>query len=124
MRLTTNLDKRVLFFTISAASIVMLALQLKKNKLFISPCWLVGLGDSSYSLYLGHALMITAFYQLGLRDVLVSQPQIVTEMGFLAFIVFMLAASHLYYTYIERPIYLKANNLRLPFTRRSVEPPK
>jgi len=114
-------DTRVLFFAISAASIVMLALQLETNRLFVSPNWLVGLGDSSYTLYLSHVLMITAFYKLGLRDMLASQLQIVIELGFLTFIVFMLAVSHLYYKYIERPIYLKSINLRLPFTPRSVE---
>lgn len=117
-----NQDTRVLFFAISAASIVMLALQLETNRLLVSPRWLVSLGDSSYSLYLSHVLMITAFYKLGLRNMLASQSQIVTELGFLAFIVFMLAISHLYYRYIERPVYLKFIKLRLPFTGRSENP--
>jgi peptidoglycan/LPS O-acetylase OafA/YrhL len=107
-------DTRVLFFGISAASIVMLALQLEVNKMFIAPRWLVSLGDSSYALYLSHVLLITAFYTLGLRDLVALQPQVLRELSFLAFLVFMIVASHLYYRYIERPVYLKAISLTLP----------
>lgn len=114
-------DQRVLFFAVSAAAIVVLALQLEKNKLFISPKWLVSLGDSSYTLYLSHALMITAFYKFGFRDMLAAQSQPMIELGFLAFIIFMLLASHLYYLYVEKPVYRKSINKRLPFTRRHVE---
>ena len=101
-------DTRVLYFGISAATIVVLALQLEANRLFVAPTWLVSLGDSSYALYLCHLFIITAFYQYGWRDDLAAQSPIVMEFGFLALLAYIVFIAHFWYRRVERPLYLWA----------------
>jgi len=102
---TTQHDSRVLYLGVSAAAIVVLALQLEAKGWFVSPRWLVSLGDSSYTLYLGHLFIITAFYQWGWRDELATQSQWVIESGFLVLLVFSAALCHILYRTVERPLY-------------------
>lgn len=101
-------DTRVLYFGISAAAIVTLALQLEVNGLFKAPNWLVSLGDSSYALYLSHLFVITAFYQWGWRDNLAAQSPWLVELGFLALLIYIVLLAHFWYRRVERPLYLKA----------------
>jgi exopolysaccharide production protein ExoZ len=101
-------DARVLYFGISAAAIVTLALQLEANGLFKAPGWLVSLGDSSYALYLSHLFVITAFYQWGWRDDLAAQSPWLVELGFLALLIYIVFLAHFWYRRVERPLYLKA----------------
>lgn len=101
-------DARVLYFGVSAAAIVVLALQLEQNGLFRAPAWLVTLGDSSYALYLSHLFVITAFYQWGWRDGLAAQSPWLVELGFLALLLYIVFLAHFWYRRIERPLYLKA----------------
>lgn len=101
-------DLRVLYFGISAATTVILALQLEVNRIFVAPGWLVSLGDSSYALYLSHLFIITAFYQYGWRDDLAAQSQLVLEFGFLALVAYIVFLSHFWYRRVERPLYLWA----------------
>lgn len=99
---------RALLFGSSAAAIVLMALQLEANNVFRSPEWLVKLGDSSYTLYLTHLLFIRLFVYLGWREWLDSQPQWVTELGYLGFIAAILLLSHALYLHLERPLYRRA----------------
>ncbi|HET6565290.1 MAG TPA: acyltransferase [Xanthomonadales bacterium] len=101
-------DARVLYFGISAAALVVLALQLEESGLFSAPHWLVSLGDSSYALYLSHLFVITAFYQWGWRDNLAAQSPVVVELGFLALVLYMVFLAHFWYRRVERPLYLLA----------------
>jgi peptidoglycan/LPS O-acetylase OafA/YrhL len=105
-------DNRVMYFGLSAAAIVLLALQLEANRWFTSPRWLVSLGDSSYALYLSHSLLIAVFYFSGLRQWLADLPQALTELGFLAVLLYIVFLSHFYYRRVERPIYLWAIGLK------------
>jgi exopolysaccharide production protein ExoZ len=101
-------DTRVLYFGLSAAAIVVLALQLETNRLFVAPNWLVSLGDSSYALYLSHLFFITAFYQYGWRDDLAAQSPLEIELGFLVLVAYIVFISHFWYRRVERPLYLWA----------------
>jgi len=105
---TAQHDSRVLYLGISAAAVVLLAVQLEVNDWWVGPRWLVSLGDSSYALYLGHLFIITAFYQWGWRDRLASQSPFLIEIGFLALLLGIAFLCHLYYRGVERPIYLWA----------------
>jgi len=105
--LQVDTDSR-LYFGISAAAIVTLALQLEANGLFKAPGWLVSLGDSSYALYLSHLFIITAFYQWGWRDNLAAQSPWLVELGFLALLLYIVFLAHFWYQHLERPLYLKA----------------
>ncbi|MDZ4730780.1 MAG: acyltransferase [Xanthomonadales bacterium] len=105
---TADHDARALYLGISAAAMVMLALQLEANRIFISPAWLVKLGDSSYALYLSHLFVITAFYQWGWRDDLAAQSPFMIEAGFLAVLLYIVFLAHFWYRRVERPLYLWA----------------
>lgn len=98
-------DSRVLYFGISAAAIVLLALQLEENRWFVAPRWLVSLGDSSYALYLSHLFVITLFYQWGWRNFLANQPGAVREVGFLALLLGIVLLAHAWYRKVELPLY-------------------
>jgi len=111
---TVQHDSRVLYLGISAAAIVLLALQLEVNEWWVVPRWLVSLGDSSYTLYLGHLFIITAFYQWGWRDQLAAQSQLVIEAGFLALVLLTAFLAHLYYRGVERPMYMWAIGRKRP----------
>ncbi len=118
---TAQHDSRVLYLGISAATTVLLALQLEVNKWWVGPRWLVRLGDSSYALYLGHLFIITAFYQWGWRDALAAQSQFTIEAGFLALLLLIAFLCHCYYRSVERPLYLWAIG-RKPRSTQSPNP--
>jgi exopolysaccharide production protein ExoZ len=98
-------DMRFLIFGISASFTVILALQLEKNSIFTASGLLTKIGDSSYTLYLSHLLFLSALYFSGLRDYLNMQPQLITEWGFVLFIIASIYISHYLYIYFERPTY-------------------
>jgi len=101
-------EVRAMCLGISAAGLVLLALQLESNKIFVVPQWLVSLGDSSYSLYLSHLFVIAAFYQWGWRDELAAKPQFMIELGFLALLFYIVFLAHFWYRRLELPLYRKA----------------
>lgn len=101
-------DIRALCLGLSAAGLVLLALQLEFNKIFVAPRGLVSLGDSSYSLYLSHLFVIVAFYQWGWRDELAAKPQFMIELGFLALLFYIVFLAHFWYRRLELPLYRKA----------------
>ncbi|MDX1921682.1 MAG: acyltransferase [Alphaproteobacteria bacterium] len=52
--------RHVCLFGIPCALLVLMALKLEMKTIFISPNWLVELGNASYSTYLAHVLVISA----------------------------------------------------------------
>lgn len=62
---------RVLTFGVFAISLVWSFLIMEKNKIFVFHSIFKKLGDSSYTLYLTHTILLGMFYTLGLRDYLV-----------------------------------------------------
>jgi peptidoglycan/LPS O-acetylase OafA/YrhL len=101
-------DIRALCLGLCATGLVLLALQLESNKIFVAPQWLVNLGDSSYSLYLSHLFVIAAFYQWGWRDELAAKPQFMIELGFLGVLLYIVFLAHFWYRRLELPLYRKA----------------
>jgi exopolysaccharide production protein ExoZ len=64
--------------------------------------WLTPLGDASYSIYLGHILLIQLFLQLDARVGEVSLPK---SLAFAAVFVSLVLLLWLYYRWVERPLY-------------------
>jgi len=61
------------------------------------------IGDSSYTLYLTHTVLLGAFYTLGIRDYLVRKEM--PMLGYVLAITFIIIVSMLFYKFIEAPLY-------------------
>jgi len=96
---------RVLTFGTAAAALLALAYSLEHNGVFKAGKSLVAIGDASYTIYLSHLIFLQLFFFSGLRNWLRDLPQLITELGFVAFIAAVLWSSHLIYRYFELPIY-------------------
>ena len=72
-------------------------------------------GDSSYTLYLLHTLLLGLFYSLGIRDFVVSNGFALT--GFIACIVFITFISWMFYLFIEAPLY---NYVKLQINKKMI----
>lgn len=86
-----------------SASLVWLMLLLESHDLVTFRGLLKKVGDSSYTLYLTHTVLLGLFYSLGIRDYLVAHDFALS--GFIACIVFITLISWVFYIYIEAPMY-------------------
>lgn len=97
------LPQRVFFFGLSAMLLVSIAVELHLRKVQFSSKFFTTLGDSSYSLYLTHNIILLYLYQIGLRDWIAthsSYPAI-----WMIFIIgFIVAISVLFYRWVEVPM--------------------
>jgi exopolysaccharide production protein ExoZ len=100
---------RIFTFGTAAVALVVLAVVLEQSRTFVANRLLVALGDSSYTLYLAHLLLLMIFYYLGIRDFLAHQPVFVRESGFLLFLGTCLWITHWFYIWVEGPVYRWAN---------------
>ncbi len=86
-----------------SASIVWLMLLLESHALITMRGLIKKVGDSSYTLYLTHTVLLGLFYSLGIRDYLVANDFALS--GFIACIVFITFISWVFYIFIEAPLY-------------------
>jgi len=86
-----------------SASLVWLMLLLESHGLVTFHGLVKKVGDSSYTLYLTHTVLLGLFYSTGLRDYLVTHG--LALLGFIAYIVFITLISWFFYFYIEAPLY-------------------
>ena len=103
---------RVFTFGVASFAIVMIALVLDECGIYKAGRVISALGDSSYTLYLSHLLLIQSFYMSGIRTYLSGHGQWVVEVGFTLLIIFCLAFSHVFYLKVELPLYKTACGLR------------
>jgi len=96
---------RTFTFGISAMSFLVTALALEASKKAVAGKLFISNGNASYTLYLCHLLWIQLFFVSGVRDFLSNQPQVIIELGSLCFILMVLLFSHLFYLFIEAPLY-------------------
>jgi exopolysaccharide production protein ExoZ len=106
---TQNGLLRIATFGTGALMIVWLALIIEYRHLWSSPQILITLGDTSYTLYLSHLIILELFYYSGLRDFFTSPHTIVSPLlGLLTILFLCIIFSLLYYHYIEKPVYRAA----------------
>lgn len=113
----TDGSVRIFTFGVAAAALVMLAVVLEQTRTFVANRFWVGLGNSSYTLYLAHLSLLVAFYFLGIRGFLATQPGFVREAGFFLYVGFCFLITHWFYVQVESPLYRWASS------GRSVAPP-
>jgi len=98
---------RIATFGMGALLVVMIALIIEQHKIYSAGKLLQSLGDSSYTLYLSHLIIIELFYHVGLRSFFTgSQYRAVFGLLFVTFL--SVVFSLIYYKFIEKPIYKKA----------------
>ncbi|ARN74942.1 acyltransferase family protein [Oceanicoccus sagamiensis] len=95
---------RIEGFGVVAISLVALMVLLENRGLYQAGRWLTFLGDSSYSLYLSHFIVITLLMSF-LKGVDLALGQPLVWIIYWAFLLFIIAISALNYHYIERPLY-------------------
>lgn len=61
------------------------------------------IGDSSYTLYLLHTILLGMFYSSGIRNYLVSKDLALS--GFIAMVILIIFVSWIFYIFIEAPLY-------------------
>lgn len=83
--------------------LVWLMLLLEAHKLITFRGLIKRVGDSSYTLYLTHTVLLGLFYSLGIRDYLISNDFALS--GFIACIVLITLLSWVFYILIEAPLY-------------------
>lgn len=108
LRGKVDLDTRVWSSGGTAVLLVLLALQLERQGWLVAGRLWVSLGDASYTLYLSHLLLIKLFVISGTRNQLRELGGWQMELGFAAFVVFVLALSLGFYRRVERPLYRRA----------------
>ena len=94
---------RVLTFGVFAFSLVWIFVILEKNKIFIVKGLFKKIGDSSYTLYLSHTILLYAFYKSGLESYFVQHN--LALIGFIGALIFILLISYIFYRLIEQPLY-------------------
>ncbi|VAW39392.1 Permease of the drug/metabolite transporter (DMT) superfamily [hydrothermal vent metagenome] len=94
---------RVLTFGVFAFSLVWFFVLLEKNSVFVVKGFLKKIGDSSYTLYLTHTVLLGAFNTLGVRDYFVKKD--IAMIGYILVIVFIIIFSMIFYRIIEAPLY-------------------
>lgn len=101
-----NAYSRFTAFAIFSVCLVWFMVLLEAHDLFIFRGLIKKVGDSSYTLYLSHTVLLGLFYSLGIRDYLVSTDFALS--GFIAFIVLIIIISWIFYVFIEAPLYRNA----------------
>ena len=115
---------RIFTFGTAAVALVMLAVVLEQSQTFVANRFWVALGNSSYTLYLAHLSLLVAFYFLGIRGFLASQPGGVREAGFFLYLGFCFWLTHWFYIRVEAPLYRWASSARsLPPPDRAWQSP-
>lgn len=102
---------RIITFGSSAFLIVLIALILEKKHIIFQTKIFENLGNSSYTLYLSHYILIQYYYTLGFRDFFTSSHPIIPLLGLLTFLILCMLFSLYYYKYIEKPLYKKVISL-------------
>lgn len=105
-----NAGLRVISFGVFSFALVYLALTTESKNQNKKPSLFVKLGDSSYTLYLFHTILLGWFYSVGLRDWLTQGS--LAWIGFSLMILGTLVISHLLYLTIEKPLYQWAINYK------------
>ena len=101
----TNDSVRTFTFGTGAAALVMLVLVLEQSKTALANRFLVALGNSSYTLYLAHPLLLSIFYFWGIRDFLAMQSPLIREAGFFLYLALCIGICQILYELLERPLY-------------------
>lgn len=121
LSIAVNLDAnygylRFTSFGIFSVCLVWLMLLLETHGLFIFRGVIKKIGDSSYTLYLSHTVLLGLFYSFGIRDLLVAKDFALT--GFIACLAVIIFVSWVFYIFIEAPLYYGAKTrLRRRLTR-------
>lgn len=95
---------RIFTFGIAGFFLVTLAVVFEQSRTWITGRYLVELGDSSYTLYLVH-LVLLALFATYLRGMFEGQAGFVRELGFFSFLAFSVWISRLLYVRLELPLY-------------------
>ena len=93
-------------FAVFSVCLVWLMVLLEAHDLFIFRGLIKKIGDSSYTLYLSHTVLLGLFYSFGIRDYLVSKDFALS--GFIACLVAIIIISWVFYVLIEAPLYNSA----------------
>jgi exopolysaccharide production protein ExoZ len=93
-------------FGIFSVCLVWLMILLEAHNLFIFRGLIKKIGDSSYTLYLSHTVLLGLFYSFGIRDYLVLKNFALS--GFIACLVVIIFSSWVFYVFIEAPLYNSA----------------
>lgn len=102
-------------FGVFSVCLVWLMVLLEAHGLFIFGGLLKRIGDSSYTLYLSHTVLLGLFYSLGIREYLVANNFALA--GFLNCLVVIVFVSWVFYVFVEAPLYQRAKQrLRQRFT--------
>lgn len=96
---------RIFTFGLGSAALVMLALKLEETRLWVANPVIVAIGDSSYTIYLGHASIFLFLYVSGFRGFLSESSQPIREAGFFIFLIFGIWSCHIFYENVESPLY-------------------
>lgn len=97
-------------FGIFSVSLVWLMVLMEAHQLFIFRGLIKRIGDSSYTLYLSHTVLLGLFYSFGIRDYLVAKNLALT--GFISCLLVIIFISWIFYIFVEAPLYQRAK-LRL-----------
>ena len=90
-------------FGVFSVCLVWLMILLEAHDLFTFRGLIKKIGDSSYTLYLSHTVLLGLFYSFGIRDYLVLKGFALT--GFISCLVVIIFVSWVFYKFIEAPIY-------------------
>lgn len=96
---------RIYTFGLASFALVLTAIAVERSNIYKSNKYFKAIGDSSYTLYLSHLILIQIFYFSGIRTYLSGQEQWLIELGFFGFILFCLLFSYIFYRKIELPVY-------------------
>jgi peptidoglycan/LPS O-acetylase OafA/YrhL len=99
---------RVLTFGVFAFSLLWIFIILEKNKIFIVIGIFKKIGDSSYTLYLSHTILLYAFYKSGLESYFVHHNMAL--IGFIGVVIFIMLISYVFYRLVELPLYRLIRN--------------
>jgi len=86
--------------------LVWLMVLLEAHELFIFRGLIKKIGDSSYTLYLTHTVLLGLFYSFGIRDYLVAKNFAMS--GFISCLVVIIFISWVFYVFVEAPLYQRA----------------
>jgi len=106
---TKNGILRIATFGVGAFAIVLTALILEQKNIYSSGKLFKALGDSSYTLYLSHLIVLELFYFSGLRTFFTGTSE-KALLGLLLITFISVIFSLIYYRFIEKTIYKKAIN--------------
>ena len=101
----TNNSVRIFSFGTSALGLLVLMLALENSRWWVAGrIWRI-LGDCSYSLYLAHLSLLSAYYFTGIRGLLIQLPPFWIDFYLLCFLILSQALCCLYYRRVEAPIF-------------------